>query len=71
MLTGLNGEIGVSERTAAKRKYKLATLRNCSKIALGKNVTTLYFVVDIKFEQYFRGFFWWSSGWLQCITREP
>jgi len=51
MLSGLKGEIGEAERQAAKRKYMLATLRNCSNNALGRNVMTLYLVVDISFLQ--------------------
>jgi hypothetical protein len=51
MLNALKGEIGDAERQAAKRKYMLATLRNCSNSALGKNMIALYLVVDILFLQ--------------------
>jgi hypothetical protein len=45
-LTGLTGAKEVMDNAAVKRKYKLATLRNCSKSALGRKVTAVYFFVD-------------------------
>jgi hypothetical protein len=46
---GLIGEmLSKHEIVATDKKYKFATLRNCSYKPFGRNVTTLYFDVDIE-----------------------
>jgi len=55
---GLIGEmLSKHEIVATDKKYKFATLRNCSYKPLGRNVTTLYFDVDIELLLNFNGAF--------------
>jgi hypothetical protein len=45
---GLTGLIGVIDRHEIPRKYMFAMRLNCSNRPLGRNVKTLYFVVEIE-----------------------
>ena len=55
---GLIGEmLSKHEIVATDKKYKFATLRNCSYKPFGRNVTTLYFDVDIELLLNFNGAF--------------